>query len=79
MRSTFFEDLCQMEGFFSEYKNIEARKLQGRKSIDNIFFKSVEIILSNFEGNSLKTFTSLDSKLEPKFLINILWMKLKRC
>lgn len=63
MKSTFFEDLCQMEGFFSIQKNLDDRNLNDRSSLDDIFFKSVQIILSNFEGNSNKTFTSLDTKL----------------
>lgn len=45
--------------------------------IEAIYFKSIQIILSNFEGNEEKTFLSLDAKLEPKFLVTILHKKLK--
>jgi hypothetical protein len=44
--------------------------------LEQIYFKSVEIILSNFEGNDEKTFLSLDKKLSSKFLTNILSRKL---
>lgn len=46
--------------------------------LDAIFFKAIQIILSNFEGDDLKTFQSIDNKLEPKFLVNILTTKLKK-
>lgn len=35
----------------------------------------MQIILSNFEGNDQNTYTILDSKLDPKFLVNILQNK----
>lgn len=44
--------------------------------MNQIFFKSFKIILSNFEGNDDKTFTTLDTKLEAKFLILVLKEKL---
>lgn len=44
--------------------------------MQEIYFKSFEIILSNFEGNSDKTFLLLDAKLDPRFLPNILKNKL---
>lgn len=33
--------------------------------------------MSNFEGNDIKTFEAVDSKLEPRFLIDIMKDKLK--
>lgn len=44
--------------------------------IEDIYFKAIQIILSNFEGNEQKTFVILDSKLDPRFLMNILKKKL---
>lgn len=32
-------------------------------AVNEIFYKSFEIILSNFEGNDDRTYTALDSKL----------------
>jgi hypothetical protein len=40
--------------------------------VEAIYYKSLKIILSNFEGNDNKTFVAVDSKLEPKFLIDIM-------
>lgn len=45
--------------------------------LNDIYFKSIEIILSNFEGNDSKTFDAIDVKLEANFLTNILKGKLK--
>ena len=43
--------------------------------LQEIYNKSVQIILSNFEGNDQNTYIILDSKLDPKFLVNILQNK----
>lgn len=56
-----------------EEKNIKEDQIE---HLDEIYFKSVEIILSNFEGNDEKTFVSLDKKLSSKFLTSILSRKL---
>jgi len=48
MRSTFFEDLCQMEDFFEKPGNLEIRNIKDKDDIDKVFFLSVKIILSNF-------------------------------
>lgn len=56
---TFFEDLCQMEAFFSKEEGINVSKRGFENDIqllNDIYFKSIEIILSNFEGNEAKTF-----------------------
>jgi hypothetical protein len=37
-----------MEDFFDKPQNLEMRNISDRESIDAIFYKSVEIILSNF-------------------------------
>lgn len=44
--------------------------------MEAIYYKSLKIILSNFEGNDIKTFEAIDSKLEPKFLIDVMRDKL---
>jgi len=80
MSLTFFEDLCQMETFFTKDNcaNISKRGFENDvQPLNDIYFKSIEIILSNFEGNDSKTFDAVDSKLEPKFLVNILKRKLE--
>lgn len=59
MSLTFFEDLCQMETFFSkdEGANVSKRGFENDMGpLNDIYFKSIEIILSNFEGNDPKTF-----------------------
>lgn len=54
---TLFEDLCQMERFFSKEGNLSKRGFENDiQPLNDIYFKSIEIILSNFEGNDLKTF-----------------------
>lgn len=64
MNLTFFEDVCGLQNYFSKPDNISLRGFDGRESmIEDIYFKSIQIILSNFEGNEQKTFFSLDSKL----------------
>lgn len=77
MRSTFFEDLCQMEETLSKDENMKDLGVEGQKALSDIYSKAVTIILSNFEGNKQDTFALLDDKLEPKFLINILDQLLK--
>jgi hypothetical protein len=78
MNLTFFEDVCALQTSFSDESKISNRGFEGRENlIEEIYFKSIQIILSNFEGNEQKTFLSLDAKLEPKFLITILKKKLK--
>lgn len=47
-----------------------------KKVFDEIFQKCVQIILSNFEGNSQEYFMRLDEKLDPNFLIKIFKTKL---
>lgn len=44
--------------------------------LNDIYFKSIEIILSNFEGNDSKTFDAIDTKLEANFLTNVIKSKL---
>ena len=70
MRSTFFEDLCQMESrkesFTKDFDQKDHEKLQ------ELYSKCVTIILSNFEGDAKETFDSLDTKLDARFLTNIL-------
>lgn len=45
--------------------------------IEDIYFKTIQIIMSNFEGNDINTFKAVDAKLEPRFLDNILKKKLQ--
>jgi hypothetical protein len=67
-----------METFFGKDGNIQKRGFDNDiQPLNDIYFKSIEIILSNFEGNDAKTFEAVDSKLEPKFLVNILKRKLE--
>ena len=46
-------------------------------SVDEIYQKSVQIILSNFEGNDENYFKLLDEKLDPQFLTKLLSNRLK--
>lgn len=65
MNLTFFEDVCALQNtFFGKPDVISARGFDGHEDlIDQIFFKTIQIILSNFEGNEIKTFYSIDNKL----------------
>ena len=45
---TLFEDLCQMERFFSNEGNLSKRGFDNIQPLNDIYFKSIEIILSNF-------------------------------
>lgn len=65
MRSTFFEDLCQLEDTFSKEENLREREIgeEGIKALSEIYSKAVTIILSNFEGNKEDTFSMLDNQL----------------
>lgn len=70
MRSTFFEDLCQMESKSENFtREFEAEDLG---TLSELYSKCVTIILSNFEGDSDEIFKSLDNKLESRFLTNML-------
>ena len=72
MNSTFFEDLCLLKNSFS-FPNDKTGELLTKKlsevnfkdlsDVNEIFFKSFKIILSNFEGNDDKTYIALDNKL----------------
>jgi len=78
MGLTFFEDLCALQTTFSKSDIVSLRGFDGHEDmIEEIYMKGITIILSNFEGNEEKTYKQLDSKLEPKFLTNILSKKLK--
>ena len=73
MNSSFFEDLCQMGNELLKPGKLEARSFdESSQPLETIFAKSVQIILSNFEGNDEVTYKILDSKLDPKFLTSIL-------
>ena len=73
MNSSFFEDLCQMGNELLKPEKLAARSFdENSHPLEKIFGKSVQIILSNFEGNDLTTYKILDSKLDPKFLTSIL-------
>jgi hypothetical protein len=63
MSSTFFEDLCQLRESFATEKVVFDRGFKTREHVEAIYYKSLKIILSNFEGNDLKTFEAVDSKL----------------
>ncbi len=63
MSSTFFEDLCQLRQSFIPDKVVMDRGFKTREPVEAIYYKSLKIILSNFEGNDLKTFEAVDSKL----------------
>lgn len=65
MNLTFFEDVCALQNtFFGKPDVISARGFDGHEYlIDQIFFKTIQMILSNFEGNEIKTFYSIDNKL----------------
>ena len=77
MVSTFFEDLCQLKNTFNNDQIFKERGFETRSFVNEIYYKSIKIILSNFEGNSENTFKTLDSKLEIKFLLGALREKLK--
>lgn len=87
MNSTFFEDLCQLKNSFTfptdnpedpvRNKKLNECNFKNLDDVDQIFYKSFKIILSNFEGNDEKTFSTLDNKLESKFLVLLLKEKLK--
>lgn len=85
MVSTFFEDLCQLKASFKSEKVLMERGFgEDRSYVQSIYFLSIKIILSNFEGNSENTFKTLDSKLEIKFLLDTMKekleeMKIKTC
>lgn len=81
MNLTFFEDVCSLYSTFFSNKSeaISMKGFDGKEDLlDDIFSKAIQIILSNFEGDDLKTFQSIDNKLEPKFLVNILMKKLEK-
>ncbi len=63
MSSTFFEDLCQLRQSFNPDKVVFDRGFKTREPVEAIYYKSLKIILSNFEGHDLKTFEAVDSKL----------------
>lgn len=76
MRSNFFEDLCQMEArkesFTKDFEEDDYVKLQ------ELYSKCITIILSNFEGDAEETFSSLDAKMDVRFLTNILDYNLEK-
>ena len=78
MSSTFFEDLCQLKSQFTfsdedlKIKKLHETNFEDFSHVNEIFYKSFEIILSNFEGNDDKTFIALDNKLESKFLMEVM-------
>ena len=82
MNSTYFEDLCQLKNSFSfNDPDMLAKKLaetnfEDLSAVNQILYASLELILINFEGNDDKTFLALDSKLEVKFLIEVMKEKL---
>ena len=76
MCSTFFEDLCQLRNSFASEQTVADRGFKSLEHVEAIYYKSLKIILSNFEGNDIKTFEAIDSKLEPKFLIDVMRDKL---
>jgi hypothetical protein len=78
MNLTFFEDVCTLHNTFYNKPDVVSMKGFEDKEdqLEAIFFKAIQIILSNFEGDDLKTFQSIDNKLEPKFLVNILMAKM---
>lgn len=45
-------------------------------AVDEIYQKSVQIILSNFEGNDKNYFKLLDEKMNPEFLVKLLSQRL---
>lgn len=73
MNSTFFEDLCQLKNSFTfatddpedevRSKRLNERNFKDLGDVEQIFYKSFKIILSNFEGNDQKMFVTLDNKL----------------
>lgn len=77
MNLTFFEDLCTLQKTYRDDKKLMERNLENRDFLEEIYFKSVEIMLSNFEGNEKNIFMLLDSKIDPMFLTNILFDKLE--
>lgn len=78
MKYSFFEDVCALQKTFSNPEVLSQKGFDGKdyESIENIYFKAIQIILSNFEGNEQKIFRTLDSKLQPQFLTKILVEKL---
>ena len=82
MNSTFFEDLCQLKGSFTFNDSADLEQKLAETNFENlddvneIFYKSFKIILSNFEGNDDRTFIALDNKLQAKFLIEVMKEKL---
>ena len=78
MNLSFFEDVCALQNTFSKPDNVSMKGFDQKEHlIEEIYFKTIQIILSNFEGNDLLTFQSIDAKLEPRFLDNILKRKMK--
>lgn len=63
MCSTFFEDLCQLRNSFASEQTVADRGFKSLEHVEAIYYKSLKIILSNFEGNDIKTFEAIDSKL----------------
>jgi hypothetical protein len=55
-----------MHKFFTEKNkaNLAKRGFENNEEpLNQIYFKSIEIILSNFEGNDVKTFEAISQKL----------------
>jgi len=49
MKLSFFEDVCALQTTFSKPDTISLRGFDGREDlIENIYFKVIQIILSNF-------------------------------
>lgn len=80
MNLTFFQDVCTLHNtFYNKPEVLSIKGFDGKEELlDQIFFKTIQIILSNFEGDDIKTFQSIDNKLEPKFLVNILTAKMNK-
>lgn len=52
MKLSFFEDVCALQSIFSKPENVSLKGFDGREHlIEDIYFKVIQIILSNFEGN----------------------------
>lgn len=81
-KSSYFEDVCYMSSFFASQDNLEKRLFDKDHSetlglLYEIYEKSIQLALSNLEGNDDKIYTEFINKCEGRFLWEIVQRNLE--
>lgn len=78
-KSTFFEDACYLSQFFANEANLKARNFDfdDLQNLHELYNKILLAIMSVLEGDDDKIYEDLQTKLEPRFLVEIIKQNLK--